>query len=43
MERTYTIGDRTFVLDEGKAEAALAAKRVVAGRETLAFNLLPLK
>ena len=29
MERTYTIGPRTFVLDEGKAEAALAAKRVV--------------
>ena len=43
MERTYTIGPRTFVLDEGKAEEALAAKRVVGGRETLAFNLLPLK
>ncbi|MBC7459747.1 MAG: ribonucleotide-diphosphate reductase subunit beta [Thermoleophilia bacterium] len=40
---TYTIGTRTFVLDEGKAEAALAAKRVVGGRETLTFNLLPLK
>ena len=40
---TYTIGSRTFVLDEGKAEAALAAKRVVGGRETLTFNLLPLK
>ncbi|MCW2949430.1 MAG: Ribonucleoside-diphosphate reductase [Thermoleophilia bacterium] len=42
-QRTYTIGARTFVLDEGKAELALAAKRVVGGRETLTFNLLPLK
>ncbi|MCW2922820.1 MAG: Ribonucleoside-diphosphate reductase [Thermoleophilia bacterium] len=43
MQRTYTIGPRSFVLDEGKAQEALAGKRVVAGRETLAFNLLPLK
>jgi ribonucleoside-diphosphate reductase beta chain len=39
----YTIGSRTFVLDTEKAEAALAAKRVVGGRETLSFNLLPLR
>jgi hypothetical protein len=26
-----------------KAEAALAAKRVVGGRKTMTFNLLPLK
>src|SRR3954470_7192837 len=39
----YTIGPRTFVLDKAKAEAALAAKRVVGGRETLSFNLLPLR
>jgi ribonucleoside-diphosphate reductase beta chain len=41
--RTYTLGARTFVLDAGKAEAALAAKRVVGGRVTHAFNLLPLR
>ena len=43
MQSTYTIGTRTFVLDSAKAEAALAAKRVVGGRETLSFNLLPLR
>lgn len=40
---TYTIGSRQFYLDKGKAEAAFAAKRVVNGRETLTFNLLPLR
>lgn len=43
MQRTYVIGDRSFVLDEERARAALDAKRVVGGRETLAFNLLPLR
>jgi ribonucleoside-diphosphate reductase beta chain len=43
MQKTYTIGARTFVLDQAKAEAALAAKRVVGGRATLTFNLLPLR
>ena len=43
MQSTYTIGTRSFVLDKAKAEAALAAKRVVGGRETLSFNLLPLR
>jgi ribonucleoside-diphosphate reductase beta chain len=43
MQSTYTVGTRTFVLDRGKAEAALAAKRVVGGRETMTFNLLPLR
>lgn len=43
MQTTYSIGSRTFVLDREKAEAALAAKRVVGGRETMTFNLLPLK
>jgi len=42
-QRAYTIGDRTFVLDRANAEAALAAKRVVGGRETMTFNLLPLR
>ncbi|MDI9641443.1 ribonucleotide-diphosphate reductase subunit beta [Kamptonema cortianum] len=39
----YTIGDRTFSLDRKKAEAAQAAKAVINGRETMTFNLLPLK
>ena len=43
MQTTYTLGARTFVLDKAKAEEALAAKRVVGGRETLTFNLLPLR
>jgi ribonucleoside-diphosphate reductase beta chain len=43
MQETYTIGPRTFVLDREKAQQALAAKRVVGGRETMTFNLLPLR
>jgi ribonucleoside-diphosphate reductase beta chain len=43
MQKTYTIGPRSFVLDRDKAEAALAGKRVVGGRETMTFNLLPLR
>lgn len=43
MQETYKIGDRTFVLDQAKAEAALAGKRVVGGRETMTFNLAPLR
>src|SRR5678815_329679 len=40
---TIEIGDRIFVLDREKAEAAYAAKRVINGRETMFFNILPLK
>jgi ribonucleoside-diphosphate reductase beta chain len=43
MQTSYTIGPRTFVLDADRAQAALEAKRVVGGRETMAFNLLPLR
>ncbi|MFN3596454.1 MAG: ribonucleotide-diphosphate reductase subunit beta [Rubricoccaceae bacterium] len=43
MQTVITLGERTFVLDRDRAEAALAAKRVINGRETLAFNLLPLR
>lgn len=43
MQTTYELGDRTFVLDASRAEEALAAKRVVGGRLTAAFNLLPLR
>jgi len=40
---TITIGDRQFILDQDKAEAAYAAKRVINGRNTMFFNILPLK
>lgn len=43
MDKTFKIGNRTFVLDQDKAEEAFAAKRVINGRDTSAFNLLPLK
>jgi ribonucleoside-diphosphate reductase beta chain len=43
MQTTYTLGDKTFLLDEEKAEAALSAKRVINGRQTMTFNLLPLR
>ncbi|MEX2578123.1 MAG: ribonucleotide-diphosphate reductase subunit beta [Verrucomicrobiales bacterium] len=43
MEKSFTIGDRTFVLDQDKAEEAYAAKRIINGRRTETFNLLPLK
>ena len=42
MTKTYQIGNRTFHLDQDKAEAAFAAKKVILGRETMTFNLLPL-
>jgi len=40
---TYTIGNRTFLLDKAKAEEAYSAKKVINGRETVFFNILPLK
>ncbi len=40
---TVTIGNKTFELDKRKAEEAFAAKRVINGRETMFFNILPLK
>jgi ribonucleoside-diphosphate reductase beta chain len=40
---TVQIGDRTFVLDREKAEEAFTAKRVINGKETMFFNILPLK
>ena len=43
MQTTYTIGNKSFVLDRDKAEAAYAAKKVINGRETMYFNILPLK
>lgn len=43
MDKVYEIGHRRFVLDEDKAEAAYMAKRVINGRKSMTFNLLPLK
>jgi len=43
MQTTYTFGSKSFVLDQDKAEAAYAAKKVINGRETMYFNILPLK
>ena len=43
MQKTFQVGAKTFVLDQSKAEAAFAAKKVINGRETMTFNLLPLK
>jgi ribonucleoside-diphosphate reductase beta chain len=43
MQKTFQIGAKSFVLDHSKAEAAFAAKQVINGRESMTFNLLPLK
>jgi len=43
MEKRFQIGNREFVLDQTKAEEAYAAKRIINGRDTMTFNLLPLK
>ena len=40
---TYQIGPKSFILDRTKAEEAFAAKRVINGRQTMFFNILPLK
>ena len=43
MEKVFKVGERSFVLNQDKAEAAFAGKRVINGRATVFFNLLPLK
>ena len=40
---TVTIGSRSFELDKTKAEEAFAAKKIINGRDTPFFNLLPIK
>ena len=40
---TVTLGNKTFELDAAKAEAAFAAKRVINGKDTMFFNILPIK
>ena len=43
MHKTFQVGGKTFILDQDKAEAAFGAKKVINGRQTMCFNLLPLK
>ena len=43
MQKTFTVGSKTFTLDQDKAEAAFAGKKVINGQQTMYFNLLPLK
>src|SRR5580658_7136112 len=43
MQKIFQVGTKTFILDQAKAEAAFAAKKVINGRATMTFNLLPLK
>ena len=43
MDKKYEIGGKVFVLDEDKAVEAYNQKKVINGRETMTFNLLPLK
>ncbi|GAB4283727.1 MAG: ribonucleotide-diphosphate reductase subunit beta [Opitutales bacterium] len=40
---TYTVGSRNFILDKKKAEQAFSEKRVINGRMSMYFNILPLK
>jgi ribonucleoside-diphosphate reductase beta chain len=40
---TVTLGDRTFELDAAKAEAAFSSKKVINGKDTMFFNILPIK
>ncbi|MEO6053179.1 MAG: ribonucleotide-diphosphate reductase subunit beta [Chthoniobacterales bacterium] len=40
---TIQLGNRTFELDKDKAEQAYASKKVINGRDTMFFNILPLK
>lgn len=40
---TITVGDRQFILDKEKAEAAFAMKRVINGKDSMFFNILPIK
>lgn len=40
---TYTIGTRSFTLDKQKAHEAFEGKKVINGKKSVFFNLLPLK
>jgi ribonucleoside-diphosphate reductase beta chain len=40
---SITLGERTFELDREKAQEAYASKKVINGRNSMFFNILPLK
>jgi ribonucleoside-diphosphate reductase beta chain len=40
---TVSIGNKDFILDKRKAEEAFESKKVINGRDTMFFNILPLK
>ena len=40
---TVKLGNREFTLDKAKAEEAFSAKKVINGKESMFFNILPLK
>ena len=40
---TVRLGNREFTLDKAKAEEAFASKKVINGKESMFFNILPLK
>jgi len=42
-EEVYQVGERRFLLDPAKAQAALAGKRVINGERSQEFGLFPLK
>lgn len=41
--KIVTLGNKTFELDAAKAELAFAAKKVINGKDTMFFNILPIK
>ncbi len=43
MDTIFEVGPVKFILDKDKAEAAFNGKRVINGRQSMAFNLLPLR
>ena len=43
MQKIFQVGYKTFVLDQAKAEAAIAAKKVKKRRATITFNHQPVK
>jgi len=40
---TVKLGNREFTLDKAKAEEAFAGKKVINGKDSMFFNILPLK
>ena len=43
MDKEFKIGEKSFFLNEEKAMLAYQEKQVINGRDSMTFNLLPLK